>query len=90
MKPHEPFVIAGLSVAILASGMAAVWAKHHARKQFVELQVLVEARDRLEMDWGRLQIEQSMLANHARVERIAREELAMRLPEPREIRLVAE
>jgi cell division protein FtsL len=40
------------------------------------------------MDWGRLQIEQSTQASHARVEQLAREQLQMRLPDPREIRVV--
>jgi cell division protein FtsL len=80
---------AGLAVAVMVSALAAVYAKHKSRKLFVELQTLVAERDRQEMDWGRLQIEQSTQANHARVEQIARERLAMRNPAPAEIELVA-
>jgi cell division protein FtsL len=81
-------VFAGLAVAVLVSALASVYAKHQSRKLFVEMQVLVAERDRLEMDWGRLQIEQSTQANHARVESIARERLSMRTPTPDDVKLV--
>jgi cell division protein FtsL len=83
-----PAVVAMLAVVVLASGFAAVYARHQSRKLFIELQALTAERDRLEMDWGRLQIEQSTQASHARVEQLAREQLQMRLPDPREIRVV--
>lgn len=80
---------AGLAVMVLVSALASVYAKHQSRKLFVELQSLVAERDRLEMDWSRLQIEQSTQANHARVESIARERLSMRTPTPDDVKLVA-
>jgi cell division protein FtsL len=84
-----PAIVAGLAVVVLASGLAAVYARHQSRKLFIELQSLTAIRDQLEMDWGRLKLEQSTQANHARVEQLAREQLQMRLPDPREIRMVA-
>jgi len=81
-------VLAGLAVAVLVSALASVYAKHQSRKLFVEMQTLVAERDRLEMDWGRLQIEQSTQANHARVESIARERLSMRTPTQDDVKLV--
>ena len=80
---------AGLACAVLVASVASVYAKHKSRKLFVELQALVVERDRLEMDWGRLQIEQSTQANHARVERLARERLEMRTPTGDDVKLVA-
>ncbi|MBL8225123.1 MAG: cell division protein FtsL [Chromatiales bacterium] len=83
-----PAVVAVLAAVVLTSGLAAVYARHQSRKLFIELQALTAERDRLEMDWGRLQIEQSTQASHARVEQLARDQLQMRLPDPREIRVV--
>lgn len=83
------WLFAGLAAAVLVSALAGIYAKHQSRKLFVELQALVGERDRLEMDWGRLQIEQSTQANHARVENIAREKLSMRTPTPDDVKLVA-
>ena len=53
-------ICAGLAAAVMVSAVAAVYAKHKSRKLFVELQTLTAERDRLEMDWGRLQIEQQV------------------------------
>ena len=75
---------------VLLSALAAVYARHEARKLFVELQTLQQTRDELEIEWGRLQIEQGMLATHARVEQLARERLEMRLPEPDEVAVLSD
>ena len=66
-----------LVTAVIASAVASVYARHESRKLFTELQALQTERDRLEMDWGRLQIEQSTWSSHARVERLAREQMGM-------------
>ncbi len=82
-------IVAGLAAAVFVSGLGSIYAKHKSRKLFVELQTLVAERDRLEMDWGRLQIEQSTQANHARVEQLARDRLSMRTPTRDDVKLVA-
>lgn len=82
-------IAAGLACAVLLSALGSVYAKHKSRKLFVELQTLVEERDSLELDWGRLQIEQSTQGHPARVERLARERLAMRTPTKDDMKLVA-
>lgn len=82
-------ILAGLAFAVLVSALASVYAKHLSRKKFVELQGLIAERDQLEMDWGRLQIEQSTQANHARVESLARDRLDMRTPGKDDVKLVA-
>ena len=78
--------IAGVALwlSVVASALVLVEAKHTARKLFAELQQLEAERDQLDIDWGRLQIEQSTWATHGRVERLAREKLDMRLAEPEE------
>lgn len=79
---------AALVVTVLASAVAAVYAKHENRKLFMELQALTEERDRLEVDWSRLQVEQSAWSTHARVEQLARGEMGMRSPAADELRVV--
>ncbi len=80
--------VVGLWLSVVASALVLVEAKHAARKLFAELQQLEAERDQLDIDWGRLQIEQSTWATHGRVERLAREKLDMRLAEPEEIVIV--
>lgn len=82
-------VLTALVASVLVSAVAAVYAKHENRKLFMELQALIDERDRLEVDWSRLQIEQSTWSTHARVEQLARGDMAMRNPAPEELRLVA-
>lgn len=79
-----------LVVAVMASAVGAVYAKHENRKLFMELQTLTAERDGLEVDWSRLQIEQSTWSTHARVEQLARGEMGMRNPSAEELRLVAQ
>jgi cell division protein FtsL len=78
----------GAWLALLASAIGAVYARHEARKLFVELQALERARDELNIEWGRLRIEQGMLATHARVERLATEKLGMHLPAASDVSVV--
>ncbi|MGI9309691.1 MAG: cell division protein FtsL [Gammaproteobacteria bacterium] len=77
-----------LAVLTIATAIFCVYSKHQSRKLFVELQVLTTERDVLEVDWGKLQIEQSTWSTHARVERLARQQMKMRSPKPAEIYLV--
>lgn len=74
-----------LVVAVTLSSLALVWARHQSRQLFIELRELQAQRDGMDIEWGRLQLEQSTWATHARIERVAREELGMRTPAPGEI-----
>ena len=77
-----------LSMLVISSAIACVYARHESRSQFTQLQSLIVQRDALEVDWGRLQIEQSTWSAYARVERQARKRMAMRIPAPEEIEVV--
>jgi len=79
---------AALAVAILVSALGAVLAKHESRKRFIRLQELIQTRDQLDIDWGRLQIEQSTWSTHGRVERLAREQLDMTIPGHQDVMMV--
>jgi cell division protein FtsL len=77
-----------LAALVIASAIACVYARHESRNQFSQLQSLIAQRDALEVDWGRLQIEQSTWSTHSRVERLARKKMQMRNPAPGEILVV--
>lgn len=77
-----------LVLLVMASAIACIYAKHESRKLFTELQELIAERDRMEVDWGRLQIEQGTWSTYARVEQVAREKMDMRLPQPGQITLL--
>ena len=70
--------------------MGIVLAKHEARQLFAELEALNREQDRLEIDWGRLRLEQSAYATHPRIEQLAREDLGLAAPQQDSIVVVAE
>lgn len=77
-----------LWVALLFAAIGVVWSKHEARSLFIELQGLHAERDRLDIEWGQLKLEQSAWAMHGRVEQTARLNLKMVVPRPDEVRIV--
>ena len=77
-----------LVVAVIASAIGVIYSKHHNRMLFVELRELEAQRDRLNVDWGRLQLEQSTWATHGRVESAARKKLGMKNIDYKEVVVV--
>jgi len=73
-----------LALAV-AFALSVVTANHHARKLFTALEREQNRMRDLEVEWGQLQLEQSTLAAHARIERLARDKLGMRPPAPGQI-----
>ena len=66
-------------LAVVASAVAVVRTHHLRRSLFVELDEVEARRDRLQVEWGRLQIEQSTWAASDRIERTAAEKLNLQL-----------
>jgi cell division protein FtsL len=83
-----PVILPVLWLAVLGSAMQVIYARHKARDLFVHLEKLNAERDSLEMEWGRLQLEQSYWSSHAFVERVANAKLQMNLPQTRDVRIV--
>ncbi|MBI4205895.1 MAG: cell division protein FtsL [Betaproteobacteria bacterium] len=78
-----------LLLAILVGcALALVTSQHKARKLYVELQKEQELAKRLDVEWGQLQLEQRTWAMHGRVEKIATENLNMRVPPSSRIQVV--
>jgi cell division protein FtsL len=78
-----------LWLVALGSAAGAIYSKHRARELFVELEKLNRERDRLEVEWGQLQLEQSAWSTHAFVENVAAARLKMSLPAPATIEVVS-
>ena len=67
-----------LVMIVIGCALSAVAANHRARKLFTDLEASQKRMRDLDIEWGQLQLEQSTLAAHARVERAAREKLGMK------------
>jgi cell division protein FtsL len=80
-----------LTVLVLANVLSAigvVYARHEHRQLFVALSRLEKARDELNIEFGRLQLEQATWAESNRVDQIARSRLGMKFPETGDIVVV--
>jgi cell division protein FtsL len=77
-----------LSGILVVCALALVTSQHKARKLFVELQKQQEVAKQLEVEYGQLQLEQSTWAMHSRVEKIAANNLRMRVPPAARVHLV--
>ncbi|MGB5179329.1 MAG: cell division protein FtsL [Gammaproteobacteria bacterium] len=73
----RPLNLIVILLALVISSVGVVYSKHKARKLFVEWTALGNERDNMDIEWGQLQLEQSTLSTHGRVERDAREQLGM-------------
>ncbi|MEF2147255.1 cell division protein FtsL [Luteimonas sp. FXH3W] len=84
------FLIAILLVACVVSGLFVVFSRHDHRKLFSQLNRLEKERDELNIEFGRLQLEQATWADSTRIDQVARERLSMKFPEGTETVLVHE
>ena len=83
-----PLLLPLLWLAVLGSAVQVIYARHTARDLFVRLEKLNAERDSLDMEWGRLQLEQSFWSSNAFVERVANAKLKMSLPQNKDVRIV--
>lgn len=81
----KSLLIPVLLLAVIASAMSAVYAKHQSRKLFNQLQGLEEQRDAMNVEWGQLQLEQSTYTMHGKVENAARDRLDMHIPDQQQV-----
>jgi cell division protein FtsL len=72
------FLVLGM---LLISAVGVVALRHESRQLFSALQEAGAERDEARVEWSRLQLEQAWLAEAGRVEREARDQLGMIVPE---------
>lgn len=73
-------VLGALLLAVVGSGIAVVYERYRHRQLFVELTRLERERDELNIEFGRLQLEQATWAQANRIDQVARERLGMKFP----------
>ena len=67
-----------LLVLVTASAVGVVYTKYETRRLFVLQQQAINEREMVEIRWDRLRLELESWGNHARVSRLAREQLRRR------------
>lgn len=88
MKAVGALAFAVLLLAVMASAIAVVWARHQNRVSFVALSQMQNQRDALNVEFGRLELEQATWAAPGRIEEIARSQLGMVNPAPADVELI--
>lgn len=88
MRAVGVLAFAVLLLAVMTSAIAVVWARHQGRVSFVELTQLQNQRDELNVEFGRLELEQATWAAPGRIEQIARGQLDMVTPAPAQVELI--
>ena len=73
-------VVALLGLAVFLSALALIDARHQNRVLFEQLEQARQQRDQLNIDWGRLLLEQSTWSTHAYIEQSATQKLDMGTP----------
>ena len=81
-------ILAVLVVANVVTALLVVRDRHEHRLAFIALNKLDKARDELNIEFGRLQLEQATLAQATRVDQEARGRLGMKFPEAGDIVVV--
>jgi cell division protein FtsL len=90
MKVIGMLAVGVLLLAVVASGVAVVWARHQDRVAFVDLSKLQNQRDALNVEFGRLELEQATWASPSRIEAIARGQLGMMSPPASSVEMIRE
>jgi len=86
----EIAAVLALAAGVVASGIWIVEVEHRSRQLFIENEALNRELDRLQTDWGRLQIEQGTYATHPRIEALARQKLQLTEPSGDQLVVVIE
>ena len=80
--------VALLVIGCVISSIGVVYARHQHRELYVQLTRLERARDELNIEFGRLQLEQATWAESNRIDQVARTRLGMKFPAAGEIVVV--
>jgi cell division protein FtsL len=90
MKAFGALAIVGLLCLVLITALGVVWTRHESRVLFVQLTNLQNQRDDLNVEYGRLELEQATWAEPRRINEEARSKLGMVTPAPQDIQLVSQ
>lgn len=81
-------LIVGVYSFFLLSGLGVVFTKYFYQKTFIELEQGYKKQERLNLRWTQYMLELSSLKTYGRVDKIARNQLGLFLPEHKTIHLV--
>ena len=82
-------LLVALAAFNICLAIGVVYSKHLSRQKYIELSGIQSAIDDLDIEWSRLQIEESTFSAHSIVESVARQRLDMQFPNPSSTVMIA-
>ena len=79
-----------LFVSTVWLAISVVENRYQVRSLYTKLDMLEKQRDELSLTWSRLRLEKSATLNHGRIERLARDNLNMKMPDMVDIKVIRE
>jgi len=70
---------------VVASALMVVYVKYQSRVLFTQLKQETRTQDALEVEWSRLQLEQTTWSSNARIEKMAKKQLGLQAPTAEQI-----
>ncbi|MCL1062648.1 cell division protein FtsL [Shewanella benthica] len=80
---HHKWVLL-LAAAVVANAITIVYTSHVSRKYISQWDQMWQERDRLDIEWRNLLLEEQSQSEHSRITRIASKQLDMSRPLPKE------
>ncbi len=77
-----------LLLVLVASALGTVAAEHKARQLFTKWQEEQQTAAQLQVEWRQLQLDLSTWSMHSRIEKIATQQLKMRIPQSTQIHIL--
>nr|WP_100656596.1 cell division protein FtsL [Alteromonas flava] len=71
-----------LFLLVIVSALAVILSAHMNRQVIIASEQLMQEKDRLDVEWRHLLLEQGALTEHNRIESLVKRDLDMRRPEP--------
>ncbi|WP_100643084.1 cell division protein FtsL [Alteromonas facilis] len=71
-----------LFLLVILSAIAVILSAHMNRQVIIASEQLMQEKDRLDIEWRHLLLEQGALTEHNRIESLVKRDLGMRRPEP--------
>jgi cell division protein FtsL len=84
----QQFMLWGLLLIFSVSASALIYSQHRSRQLTSELQILTDVQTDLDIEWGRLLLEQGAWSNHGYLETEARQRLNMHALDAAQIKRV--
>jgi cell division protein FtsL len=73
-----------VALLVMLNAIAVVYTSYEGRQYISQWELLLQERDRLDIEWRNLLLEEQSRSEHSRVTRMATKELNMRRPLPKE------